>query len=174
MLFGGHLCHHKKLYTGNFFTNDELDQLFLNTDTIEFKLDLLSAPHLLDLEYVPDIYPNIKNFCIYHTDEFFLRADFCPDTIIESHIKAIERAKNKFNMIGNISISKKPFGAMNYMYMLEKLKNLHYSDLFIEDLQYYCKTKTSYDTSIWHYIHTIQQWDKKFSGASFLELINEC
>jgi len=173
MLFGGHHCHHKKLY-GNSLTNDELDQLFLNTDTIEFKLDLLSAPHLLDLEHLPDHYPNIKNFCVYHTDEFFLKADFCPDSIIEAHIDAIERAKNKINMIGNISISKKPFGAINYMYMLERLSTLYYSNLFIEELKNYCKTKTSHDTSIWHYIHTLQQWNKNFSGESFLELINEC
>lgn len=167
------MCHHKKLYGGDILTNDEIDQLYLNTDTIEFKLDILSSPHLLDLPKVTQYYPNIKNVRIYHTDEFLLRADFC--TLDQRYCceTLINLTRKSLNVSYDVNIQEKPFREKNYIYMLDKLKKLHYSEDFINNLGEFIETGWALDHSIKHYIDVMQQWNINFTGKEYLELINE-
>jgi len=173
MLFGGHRCHHKKLYTGDSLTNDELDQLYSNTDTIEFKLDMLSFPHLIDLPYVTRHYPNIKNVRIYHTDQFLLRVDFCTLDQRNWCEDVIRWAKKSLNVSYDVKIQEKPFREQNYIHMLGRLKKLHYSEGFIDDLEEFIETGWGMDHSIVNYINVMQQWNINFTGKEYLEFINE-
>jgi len=167
------MCHHKKLYTGNSLTNDEIDQLYSNTDTIQFKLDLLSLPHLHDLRKVPHFYPNIKNVQIYHTDEFLLRADF---STLDQRLRCenlINLTRESLNVTYKVEIQERTFTEQNYKYMLAKLKTLYYSEEFINHLKEFIETGSAVDHSIDDYINIMQQWNINFTGKEYLELINE-
>ena len=167
------MCHHKKLYSSDILTNDEIDQLFLNTDTIEFKLDLLSSPHLIDLAQVTQYYPNIKNVRIYHTDEFLLRVDFCTPDQRDYCEDLINLTRKSLNVSNFGRIKEKPFSERNYICMLDRLKRLHYSEDFINQVGEFIETGRALDRSIQNYIEIMQQWNINFTGKEYLELINE-